>query len=394
MKSSILQKRYRDTAFNYRLIFLIFIGIVSFTSCSHEGLESNNNVLALQKGLPIACDIIAIKGNNGKYVTSQNTNVPITANQLTVGDSEKFEVINRSNGQIALRGNNGRYVSSENGQKAMTCNRTAIGAWELFEVIDRGASKIALRGNNGRYVSSENGNKPLNCNRSAIGSWEIFDVEEQCGGGGNNYNNPYDIPRFKDAIRKSKLQAPTSSTAATSSQLQAGYSSDWFYVVDSDKIGFYQTGSSKRTELRFLNNWNVNNGSRNAHANLKFISQSGDQTTFLQIHDDANAGNGPNKPLLRMYRSKSRGNGNHLWAAVKKDNGGSATQHIDCGPTPSGYFDCDISISNGNMTIKINGNTKVNKDVSYWNYPSYWKAGVYNQNSGGTRINFNELVWN
>jgi len=316
--------------------------------------------------------------------------------------SEKFEVITLGNGKIALRGSNGRYVSSENGRKAMTCNRTAIGSWERFDAVGRGHRKIALRGNNGRYVSSENGQKALTCNRTAIGAWEIFDTEPLCnggnndggGGGGGNYSKPYDIPRFKDAIGKCKLQAPTSSTAATNSQLKSGYSSSWFYVADSDKLGFYQTGSSKRTELRFLNNWNVNNGTRTAHANLKIISQAGDQTTFLQIHDDANAGNGPNKPLLRMYKSKSRGSGNHLWAAIKTDRGGSATQHIDCGSAPSGYFDCDIRISNGTMTIKINGSTKVNKNVSYWNYPSYWKAGVYNQNSGGTRIYFNELTWN
>jgi len=114
----------------------------------------------------------------------------------------------------------------------------------------------------------------------------------------------------------------------------------------------------------------------------------------MQIHDDANAGNGPNKPLIRMYRSKSRGSGNHIWAAIKTDKSGQKTTHVDCGRAPSGYFNCDISISGGRMTVKINGSTKVSRNVSYWTFPSYWKAGVYNQNSGGTRINFNELTWN
>jgi len=358
---------------------LLFLAILSINSCTQEELE-NTDTLIVAKGLPTGCDII--------------------------GSQERFEIIRRSNGKIALRGSNGRYVSSENGNKAMTCNRTAIGAWELFDVVGRGHRKIALRGNNGRYVSSENGNKALTCNRTAIGAWEIFDAAPHCdsdggsggsggdGGGSGNYSKPYDIPKFRNAIGKCKLQAPTSSTAATNSQLKNGYSSSWFKVADGNKIAFYQTGSSKRTELRFLNNWRVNSGNRTAHGNLKFISQAGDQATFMQIHDDANAGNGPNKPLLRMYRSKSRGPGNHIWAAVKTDSGGKKTTHIDCGPAPSGYFDCDISIQNRRLIVRINGSKKVDRSVSYWTFPSYWKAGVYNQNSGGTRIYFNELTWN
>ncbi|WP_025741611.1 polysaccharide lyase family 7 protein [Aquimarina pacifica] len=241
----------------------------------------------------------------------------------------------------------------------------------------------------------------LVCKGNSSNSWNSINLlevwgtpeEDDNGGSNNGYEYPYEIPKFKDAISKSKLQAPTSSTAATASQLEAGYTSNWFYVADNDKMAFYQTGSSKRTELRFENNWYAHNSNRNAHANLKIISQTGDQTTFLQIHDDANAGNGPNKPLLRMYRSISKGDGNHIWAAIKTDDGGSTTTHVDCGEMPSGYFDCDVSISQGSMTIKINGATKTTKNISFWDFPSYWKAGVYNQNDGGTTIYFNELEW-
>jgi len=69
---------------------------------------------------------------------------------------------------IALKGNNGRYVSSENGNRPMNCNRTKLDIWEKFTLIDLGGGQYALQGNNGRYVSSENGNKPISCNRTAI----------------------------------------------------------------------------------------------------------------------------------------------------------------------------------------------------------------------------------
>ncbi|MDB3936183.1 hypothetical protein N9383_05640 [Granulosicoccus sp.] len=36
---------------------------------------------------------------------------------------------------IAIKCNNGKYLSSENGEKAMSCNRTRIGDWEVFTVV-------------------------------------------------------------------------------------------------------------------------------------------------------------------------------------------------------------------------------------------------------------------
>ncbi len=206
------------------------------------------------------------------------------------------------------------------------------------------------------------------------------------------YAAPYDIPKFQAALAQCKLQAPTSSTAATQAQLVAGYQSNWFYVADTNKIAFTQSGASKRTELRFLANWNVNNANRTAHANLKIVSQSCDQVTLIQIHDDGAAG-GPNKPLLRIYKHKAKSPVNHLWAAYKTDAGGSATQHVDLGPDPTDYFNCDVSITNGNMIISIDGVEKVNVDVSYWTFPSYWKAGVYLQDDGEATAFFNELEW-
>jgi len=122
---------------------------------------------------------------------------------------------------------------------------------------------------------------------------------------------------------------------------------------------------------------------------MKLLSfqQTCEQLTIMQIHDDANQGNGPNKPLLRIYQKT-----NNLFAAIKTDAGGAATTHIDLGPTPSGYFDCDITVNSGNMTISINGAEKVNQDISYWTFPSYWKNGVYLQDPGEAITHFNELT--
>lgn len=44
----------------------------------------------------------------------------------------KFDWIVNANGTISLRGNNGKYISSENGQAVMKCDRATIAGWETF----------------------------------------------------------------------------------------------------------------------------------------------------------------------------------------------------------------------------------------------------------------------
>jgi len=206
------------------------------------------------------------------------------------------------------------------------------------------------------------------------------------------YEAPSDIPRFQPFLAECKLQAPTSSTLADVDRLNGGYTHpQYFYVVDGDKVLFNQSGDSKRTELRNETNWDLNDQNRSLHGRLDIVEQTCDQVTVLQIHDDANAGSGPNKPLLRIYKHNAKTPSNHLWAAVKTDAGGANTMHIDLGEDPGGYFNCDIRLVDGRMIIDYEGEEKVNMDVSYWTWPSYWKAGVYLQDSGEATAHFDDL---
>jgi len=208
----------------------------------------------------------------------------------------------------------------------------------------------------------------------------------------SEFDAPSDIPRFQPFLSECKLQAPTSSTLRDNEALNAGYTHpDWFRVVDGDKVLFNQSGDSKRTELRYLTNWDLTESDRSLHARIDIAEQTCDQVTILQIHDDANAGSGPNKPLLRIYKHQAKTPANHLWAAIKTDDGGSNTTHIDLGEDPGGYFNCDIRLVDGNMIIDFQGEEKVNMDVSYWTFPSYWKAGVYLQDEGEATAHFDEL---
>jgi len=205
------------------------------------------------------------------------------------------------------------------------------------------------------------------------------------------FDAPYEIPRFQAFLKECKLQAPTSSTAATSADLINGYTTDQFYVVEDDKIAFNQSGELMRTELRHEINWTLAEGDRSFHGRLKFVEQTTNQVTVVQIHDDANAGSGPNKPLLRIYKHLTKSPVNHLWAAIKTDESGDNTTHIDLGLAPTDYFDWKVSLEDGNLVIDIEEEEKVKVDVSFWTFPSYWKAGVYLQNPGEATVYFDEL---
>jgi uncharacterized protein YjdB len=203
---------------------------------------------------------------------------------------------------------------------------------------------------------------------------------------------PSDIPRFQPFLSGCKLQAPTSSTLASIDRLNSSYTHpEYFYVVDGDKILFNQSGDSRRTELRHETNWNLNDQNRSLHGRIDIVEQTCDQVTVMQIHDDANAGPGPNKPLLRIYKHNAKEPANNLWAAIKTDDGGVNTTHVALGEDPGGYFNCDIRLVDGNMIIDFEGEEKVNMDVSFWTFPSYWKAGVYLQDDGEATAYFDDL---
>lgn len=163
---------------------------IKFANC----IKNNNTIAAVTSTLPPArsgvCGgggsssgtvpigkTIWIKGNNGKYISSEGGgNNKMTCSRSDLAATQKFVVVDAGGGKIALRGSNGKYVSSENGAQAgMTCNRDNYnGAWEQFTWQDKGNGLFAISGVGG-FVSSENGLKPITCYRAdGNNTWEIF----------------------------------------------------------------------------------------------------------------------------------------------------------------------------------------------------------------------------
>lgn len=218
---------------------------------------------------------------------------------------------------------------------------------------------------------------------------------------------PYDLEKFQSVLDASKLQAPASSPTMIPHGEFAGQSNEYFYLDETGQyMVFTITGDSKRSELRQLSGeWDTaTSTAQRLVARVKVPvpeTPELEQFTFLQIHDTTNDPGSLNKPLIRITRrGKYRGTTDHLWAAIRtpddfdqpisRDN--LATLNIDLGPRPEGFFDAEIKVLNGQMTVTINGETKVDVDVSYWNgLKNYFKAGVYNQDAGTSVVYFEQL---
>ena len=218
---------------------------------------------------------------------------------------------------------------------------------------------------------------------------------------------PYDLEQFRPVLDASKLQAPTSSPTKIRRGKFDGASNEYFYLDETGQyLTFTVTGDSKRSELRQMTGeWDTSTfTAQRLVARVRvFVPETAglEQYTFLQIHDTTNDPGSLNKPLIRVTRRGSyRGTQDHLWAHIRTpkdftkpislDN--LATKNIDLGPRPEGFFDIEIRVQNSEMIVLVEGQAKVEVDVSYWDgLANYFKAGVYNQDPGTSKVEFESL---
>lgn len=171
---------------------------------------------------------VAFRGSNGRFLSSENGDIPVSPDRRKIADWERFKIVYFSKQKnFGIQANNGRWLSSENGDP-MTSNRKHPQAWEKFNFRNYGNGKFGImysKGNNNnhwvtisneaklqayhskkkeifevemldgfnwktmsrkvaikhkstnRYLSSENGKKPVAVNRTQKMEWEIFNLE-------------------------------------------------------------------------------------------------------------------------------------------------------------------------------------------------------------------------
>jgi hypothetical protein len=163
-----------------------------------------------------------------------------------------------------------------------------------------------------------------------------------------------------------------------------GYKSQFFQLDAQGRLQFWidagLSGSTAhsnyvRAELRHRANWSVRGGRRSLAARLSIAANlSPSQVTVLQIHGvTADGDNAP--PLARIALVDGTPT-----AWVKTDAAGEHTERIALGPPPGERaFDCRIAIDDGVLSVAYDGAPPIQRDLRFWPYDNYFKAGLYPQ---------------
>ena len=165
------------------------------------------------------------------------------------------------------------------------------------------------------------------------------------------------------------------------------YSSEYFYAGPDHSVCFNlnaaDRGTTKnaefvRSELRHLQNWSINECHVMEGEVRVDSGAEPDKVTVAQIHSIKDNGDTA-FPLLRLALN----NGN-LIAFIKRDNSGEKTESFVLRKKVSPeYFSYRIEVTRGILKISVNGDLKISKDLSYWKYKCYFKAGCYPQAAKG-----------
>jgi len=393
---------------------LLLLVITLFTGCAQDelldqGVEPESENLELLR----ACNSIALKGNNGKYVSSENGLQPMNCNRSNLGIWEKFTLVDAGGGKYALKGNNGRYVSSENGAKPITCNRTAIGAWEKFTIQELGNGMATLKGNNGKYISSENGAIAMTCNRTQAQSWERFQIIDLCAGDPDTDPDPdtnpnSDIPFELLGLQNWKLNGLRGSKSNNDyvdaiPNLSTYTNPDWFFVRNNWTTFQVWSGSdtssgsgNPRMELRELTANGSNNifwdGATNKEHRMRWkvrvdrLPSSG-KVCFGQIHDKTDF-------FDDVIRVQCQGSANQTSGSVKLRINGYVTEVLEGGGKTVGNFNLgeelyfELSYKNSIVRLyELNNNGSRERTIytskSAPARQNYFKAGCYLQSMKG-----------
>ncbi|MDR7855050.1 stalk domain-containing protein [Tissierella sp.] len=124
-----------------------------------------------------AKNMVAIKTFNGLYLCAENGgDGQLVADRENIGEWETFEMIDLGKGYIALKGNNGKYVSVSNDGKDVYVDSSRIDKRQIFQLL-KVDSKVAFRIQNKTYLCAEDGGGgKVVGDRETIGEWETFEL--------------------------------------------------------------------------------------------------------------------------------------------------------------------------------------------------------------------------
>ena len=181
-----------------------------------------------------------------------------------------------------------------------------------------------------------------------------------------------------------KLQVPGPHEFKDLRNFSSGYfflngSREMCFSLDSAEQGTTPNTKYVRSELRHVPDWTADT-SHTLTGEVRVVSHlQPDKVTVLQIHGvTAEGDNAP--PLLRIALN----NGN-LYAAVKPDSTGDKTDMVLLKPgVKTDYVKVAIVVKDHQLRVLVDGEEKLARDLSYWKFSNYFKAGCYPQATQGT----------
>jgi alginate lyase len=166
------------------------------------------------------------------------------------------------------------------------------------------------------------------------------------------------------------------------------YSSDYFHLNAEKEMCFHLDAAEKgatlnahyvRSELRHFPNWKTTEA-HSMSAEVRVISHlQPDKVTVLQIHGiKADGKDAP--PLLRVAVNKG-----DLVAVLKTDSTGDQNDTLVLKKNLGGQtVKVDITVEHQQLTIRVNGEEALSRNLAYWTWLNYFKAGCYPQATSGT----------
>ena len=194
------------------------------------------------------------------------------------------------------------------------------------------------------------------------------------------------------------LQLPTGSpgnpTTISSSQLQNGFTDQFFFTGSDGAMDFFDPGvncvttaNSKhcRSELREVSPavWS-SKGTNTLSATLK-VTQAAGAPVVGQIHLDESVSV---RPLIELFYTS----GGDLVAGVEQCTAGGCETRTTVGHVnPGTRFSYVISYSHNKLTVSINGGPAHSLSTPLLGIGGYFKAGDYGQSPKAARISFYSL---
>lgn len=120
------------------------------------------------------------RASNNQYVSVNNLNKTLSANQPDPSKAEVFGLVSIRSG-TSIRSANGKFISANIGSDGVvTASAEKANAWEIFQIVPVSESKLRVRASNGKYISADqSAGNILSANRDEALDWETFEIIPQ-----------------------------------------------------------------------------------------------------------------------------------------------------------------------------------------------------------------------